>query len=518
MTDIRELLRRWQAGDSARAIGRAGLVDRKTVRRYIDAAKTLGVETDTDLDDEVVRRIADAVQARPKPAPSEAWQRLMLHRKKIEAWLTARRPLRLVRVHELLDRQGVDVSYMTLWRFAHDELGWREKSVTVRIDDPPPGEEVQVDFGKMGCVETSDGKRRTLWVLIVTLSMSRHMFVWPTFRQTLDELVAGLDAAWQFFGGVPKHVVIDNMAAAVVRAHPTSPELNRSFLEYAQSCGFFVDPARVRRPKDKPRVENQVSYVRERWFDGEVFSPKLAEVRKHATGWCTDVAGKRVHGTTRRVPLDVFQSEEQAHLQTPPGAPFDVPTWQEAKLHPDHHVQVQKALYSAPTRYIGETFDVRVDRTSVRMYLGHELVKTHPRVEPGQRSTDIDDYPKEKADLACRSVDGVKKDASKLGDHIAEFANRLLDGPLPWTKMRQAYLLIRLCDRYGAERVDEVCRRALAFDVIDVTRVEGLLKKPHLPRTAPEGGGQVIRLPRARFERDASTFATMKTTDEGGAS
>src|SRR6266511_3906194 len=115
------------------------------------------------------------------------------------------------------------------------------------------------------------------------------MFVWPTFHQTTEEVCAGLDAAWRFFGGVPKHVVLDNATAMVVRASATEPSLNRSFAEDAQSRGFFAEPARVRHPKDKARVENQVPYVRERWFAGESLPGNITEIRRHAEAWCRDV-------------------------------------------------------------------------------------------------------------------------------------------------------------------------------------------------------------------------------------
>ena len=162
--------------------------------------------------------------------------------------------LKLVRVRELLVRDGTDVSYSTLRRYARDEFGWRERAPTVRVDDPPPGEEVQVDFGQMGYVRTADGHRRKLWVLIVTLTMSRYQFVWPTFLQTLDALCEGLDAAWDFFGGVVARVVVDNMTAAITRADALDPGINPSFAEYAQARGVFIDPARVRRPRDKVRL------------------------------------------------------------------------------------------------------------------------------------------------------------------------------------------------------------------------------------------------------------------------
>ncbi len=163
-------------------------------------------------------------------------------------------------------------------------------------------------------------------------------------------------------------------------------------------------------------------------------------------------------------------------MQPAPVAPYDVPTWSQHKVHPDHHVQVARALYSAPTRFIGQQLDVRVDRTSVRLYRGAEVVKVHPRVAPGKRSTDPGDYPVGKADHALRSVDSIRTRARERGQHVGTFVDRLLEGPLPWTKMRQAYGLVRLCDRYGADRVDALCARALAFDVLDVPRIDRMLK------------------------------------------
>jgi hypothetical protein len=369
----------------------------------------------------------------------------------------------------------------------------------------------------MGYVIDSEGRRRKLWVLIVTLSMSRYMFVWPTFCQTLVALCDGLEAAWRFFGGVPKRLVPDNLAAVVLRAHPTEPRLHPSFLEYAQSRGFFVDPARVRRPQDKPRVENQVPYVRERWFDGETFSADLHEMRTHAESWSRDIAGARVHGTTRRVPREVYEAEELGHMMAMPETPFDVPTWTQAKIHPDHHAQVARSLYSLPTRFIGQRLQVRVDRSTVRFYAGQDLVKLHPRVAPGQRSTDPNDYPDAKTDYALRSVDRLKARAHAQGQHVGAYAERLLGGILPWAYMRQAYGLLRLCERYGAARVDALCARSLEFDVVHVPRLERMLKTAHQLEEQAHEDGRVVRLPQSRFARPASTFATLAAAPQGGA-
>jgi transposase len=515
MIDVREVLRRWQAGQSARAIARDGVADRKTAGRYIDAAAACQLARTDELSDDVVRQITERVQARPEPERSDSRRLLDQHRQRIQTWLEQDKPLKLVRVRELLARDSIEVSYTTLRRYARDEFGWRERAPTVRVDDPPPGEEAQVDFGQMGYVHTADGRRRKLWVLIVTLTMSRYQFVWPTFFQTLEALCEGLDAAWDFFGGVVSRTVIDNMTAAVTRADAQEPGINPSFAEYSQARGFFVDPARVRRPRDKARVENQVAFVRERWFEGEAFDDDLKALRDSAATWCRDVAGMRVHGTTRQVPRLVFEQQELPHLKPVPEAPFDVPRWTEAKVHPDHHVQVARALYSVPTAHVGKKLRVRVDKRSVRLYWHNELVKSHSRVEPGKRSTDTADYPTGKAPYATRTVDGLATQARALGEHVGVYADRLLAGPLPWTKMRQVYALLRLCQRYGSERVDALCARALAFDVVSVPRIERMLKQAQKAEDgAPEG--RVVQLPSSRFARDPSSFATRPDATKGG--
>jgi transposase len=517
MIDVREVLRRFQAGQSARHLARDGVADRKTARRYFEAARACGVASDTPLDDGLVAEVAQRVQARPEPPASDAWKLLETERARIEAWLRAERPLRLVRVQELLARDGIAVSYTTLRRFAHQEFAWRERAPTVRIDDPPLGDEAQIDFGHVGHIEV-EGKRKRLWALVVTLTVSRYMFVWPLLVQTTEALCEGLDAAWRFFGGIPKRIVPDNMSAAVVHASPIDPTLQRAFLEYAQARGLYIDPARVRRPQDKARVENQIAYVRERCFDGETFDT-IEQWRGHAQLWCREVAGARIHGTTRLVPREVYERDEKSAMQPMPTERFDVPVWSKHKVHPDHHVQVARALYSAPTAYLGHQLDVRVDRTSVRLYRGSDLIKLHPRVAPGKRSTDPSDYPVGKADHARRSVDGIRARAREQGGHVGAFVDRLLEGPLPWTKMRQAYGLVRLCDRYGAARVDALCARALAFDVLDVARIDRMLKAATRVEADAAAEGRVVALPVGRFARDPSSFATRPPSSprDGGA-
>ena len=131
------------------------------------------------------------------------------------------------------------------------------KKVTTPVDDGPPGGELQVDFGDLGLIPAGEGRRRKLRALVFTACFSRYMFVYLTFSMTLEEVIAGCEEAWAFFSGVFRVVVPDNMSPVVAKADAVNPRLTREWLEYAQARGFVTDPARVRHPRDKPRVEGR---------------------------------------------------------------------------------------------------------------------------------------------------------------------------------------------------------------------------------------------------------------------
>lgn len=149
--------------------------------------------------------------------------------------------------------------------------------------------------------------------------------------------------------------------------------------------------------------------------------------------------------------------------------------------------------------------EVRGDIKLVRIYRREVLVKLHPRQPKGGRSTDPNDYPQELTSYTLRSPDRLKRHAAELGPAVGAFADRLLSGTLPWAKLRQAQKLVRLGERYTAERLDAACSRALAVDLIDVRRVERILVEaletealPTEARAAPPPG---------RFARPGSAFA-----------
>lgn len=517
VVEVREVLRLWARGRGYRAIARQSAVDRKTVRRYVEAASALGLEcggSEELVDDDLIAEVVSVVKPGAPSTPGEMREHCRRHRALIEGWLDA--GCKGPKIVKLLARHTrVVVPLRTLQRFVHEDIGRGDDTDTVRIEDPPPGQVLEVDFLLLGTFgERGTGRRRKLHALLLTAGHSRHQFVWPCLDQARDDVIEGLEAAWQFFGGVFPVVVFDNLRPVVDAPDPLKPKLNAIFVEYMQSRGFEVDPTRVRKPRDKARVERQVSYVRNDYFRGEDFG-SVEEAREEAARWCRDDAGMRTHGTTRQHPREVFEQVEQRLLLPMPTEPWDQPEWSTLTLGRDHAVVVAHALYSVPYSVAPGPLRVRRDRSTVKLYRHSRLVKVHPRVAAGQSSIDPADLPPGKAELATRDSEALHRRAEQYGDAVAEYARRLLDGPLPWTRMRHVYRLLGLARRHGAEFADEACRRALELDVVDVVRIDrmlerGLAQRCVLPPTArpqPQSPDNVVQL---RFARDPSTYRTRR--------
>jgi hypothetical protein len=217
-------------------------------------------------------------------------------------------------------------------------------------------------------------------------------------------------------------------------------------------------------------------------------------------------------GTTRKRPFIVFIEEEKETLLPLVKERFDTPSWATPTVHPDHHVRIGCSLYSAPTAYIGRKVDARKDSRLVRLYYKGQLIKTHPVALPGKRSTDYGDYPKEKTAYAMRSCGYHVEKAQEIGKSCTAFMELLLAGDFPWAKLRQAQKLLRLGEKYGKDRVENACRRALSFDLIDVRRVEGMITKG-LEGTEGASRGTVIAP--SRFARPASYFTGQEDEHEG---
>jgi len=510
MLEVREILRQWLAGTARKRVAARLSCDPKTVRRYVRAADRLGLvpgRVDQALGDEVVAAvIAAACPARPA-ARGQGWGHCQTQREFIGAKLAA--GVRLSKIRRLLMRSGVTIPYPTLRRFAISEFEHgRRGAVTMPVVDGEPGSEVQLDTGwviTLAPDEHGHCRKKKAWIF--TPVVSRYRFVYPIEHETTESAIEACEAAWEFYGGVFAVVIPDNTAAIVDLADPLGATINTAFLEYSQVRDFVIDPARARRAKDKARVERSVRDVRDDCYAGETIRD-LVQARERGLVWSVHEYGMRRHTTTGRMPKEHFLADEQPRLLAAPESPYDIPLWCDPKVPRDHLASVARGLYSLPTEYIGQRLRARADSQTVRFYApGGRVVKIHERVGPGEKSIDATDFPPERSTYTMRDVDFLRSQAAEHGPVIGQYASRLLDSPLPWTRMRQVRALLSLVGKYGADRVAEACSTALVFDLIDVRRLQRMLEQPPPPATTAAAPARATVIPIARYLRDPSQYA-----------
>ncbi len=514
--EILDILRRYTAGDKIRAIARSTGMDRKTISKYVRIAEGKGLTKASDVNiEDIAYAVFRDIHGNDNSGDGNTRDAILLpHKDVIGDWLE-REDLTITKVHMKLLRTGVETSYSSLYRFVQEHIGIGN-SGTVRMVETESGEVAEVDFGRLGYLfDKALNRMRALYALVVTLVFSRYQYVHITRTQDLPALIGGIEEAWEFFGGVTRRLIIDNMKAAVVKSSRYEPIFNRTFLEYSQYQGFIIDPAVARHPQGKATVERQIPYVRENFFKGEEFID-CEHVQREAVKWCTNVAGMRIHGTTRKRPWIVFEEQEQAFLLPPREERFDIPKWGCVTVHPDHHIRFGNALYSLPTEYIGKKVELRIDSKLMRIYHQGAVIKTHPVMPEGKRSTDYGDYPKHKTPYAMRNCDYYIGKAKEVGTNCGSFVDQLLSGDFPWSKLRQAQKLIRLSEKYGTARLEQACARALSFSLIDVFRLERIIKQA-FGKEAEKGGekNRGVVVP-ARFGRPAEYFTQKKEEQKLG--
>ena len=383
--EIAEVVRRWQAGSSQRNIASGTGLSRDTVRKYLAAAKEAGVDQEGPAPtEEQLSRLAAIGRAGPRQSAVPTEDKLAPWADQVYQWLTGDR-LQVTRVQELLAERGCRVSYASLHRFVACR-NWRGRSrSTVRMEDTAPGEVAELDFGRLGLVpDPETGRRRMVWALIVVLAYSRQSFVWPTFSQKLEDVIAGLEAAWAFFGGVPKYLVIDNFPAAVAGADALHPRLTRGFLEYSHTENLSAIRPGCPTPRTSPR------------WSGASSTSGNASSRAETSGICPMSGLRQQAGTgTSRTPDTRHHQASAIGCLSCRGAPSprllgwrvlrEMTHWRAVKVHPDRHVACQCALYSVPADLCtpGQQVEIGLGSKLARIYHRGKLIETHLRQPRG---------------------------------------------------------------------------------------------------------------------------------------
>lgn len=469
MEDIREVLRTYGILRSIKGTARTLNCAKGTVRRYVRWATAQGfLGSELPGADE----LAKAWSGR-EPSDAAVRARLEPLRTDIETWLNA--DVTLTRIQELLtESHGWHGSYATLKRFAEP---LRERGEAYVRLETAPGAEAQVDFGRMGmCWDPEANRARVGWLFLMTLSHSRHAYGEIVFRQDLATWIGCHRRAFEWFGGVPRKLVIDNLKAAVVKAALYDPLLNRTYVELATHYGFVIAPCRPGEPRHKGKVERGVPYVRKRFFAGRERQLEVPEANRELKTWLLEVAGPRVHGTTKQKPLEVFQGVERAQLGVLPATPFEVTVWKEATVHADCHVSVLGSYYSVPHGLRGTRVLVRLTTSMASIFAAHALVAAHVRaVRPGTRRTVLAHYPPEKAVWLEATPGWCLAEAGRVGPGTRALVEELFTRGAPLDHLRRVQGILGLQRRCGRVRLEAACARAVRYGVWTYAAVKRML-------------------------------------------
>lgn len=467
--DVRELIHRLREGEPHRAIARDLGMARKTVARYHGIAREQGwLEGPLIPALELERHLAGLeVASLPRPPIFKATP----YRERIEALRSQGVEMRAI--FQRLQADGYTGSYSSLYRFVR-HLEPSVPDAFCRIETPP-AEEAQVDFGYAGMLkDRSTGKLRKTWFFVMTLSYSRHQYVRFVFDQTIETWLRCQRLAFEAFGGVVRRVVVDNLKAAIVKAVLYDPVAQRSYREFAEHYGFLISPCRPGTPEHKGKVESGVRYVKRNFLAGRDDLQDLVDANAKVEVWVERIAGQRIHGTTGAQPLVQFLETEQAVLETLPAAPYDMGVWKKAKVHPDCHVSIDGAFYSAPHRLIGQRLWVRCNRHDVVLYHEYERIATHRWGPKGTRRTDPAHYPPYKVATLMATPQWCREKAERIGPATSEIVHELL-AERPLDRLRTVQAILRLEGKYGAVRLEAACRRARLFGELRHATIKRIL-------------------------------------------
>lgn len=430
-----------EEGVPKKEIGRRLGIDVRTVRKY-------------------VRRIeSGAKEPRRRRVPSKLDPFGELIEGKVRQGLTA------VQIHQDLCREaGFDASYETVKRRVQ-KLRPRAPEVYCRMRYGP-GEEAQIDFGEVGRFLV-EGRSRKVHLFVMTLCYSRYAYYELVTDQTVPSFLRAIRNGFEYVGGAPRRLKPDNLKAAVLVDRLGQRYYQEDFFRFCRHYGTVPDVARPATPTDKGRTERDIGYAKGNCFRSRRFDT-LEAARAHLAGWREEIANVRIHGTTRRRPIDLF-AEERGALVALPEDPYEVAEWGLYKVRKDCHVQVRGNYYSVPHPFVGTRVLVRLTPEEVAIFTDGEPLARHRRAwGKGEDVTDPTHYPATKR-LSSHEIHRRRLEAVRgAGPHAAQYLHELKRGP--WVFGDQLARVTSLLDAHGAPALERACERALFFGATDGAR------------------------------------------------
>ena len=478
-----ELVRLHRLGHRVREVARLLGVSPNTERPYREALEAAGL-LDGSPDELPSREELKAAVDKHAPPKVAAHQASSIENWKLvveELWKAGAGPTaiydRLRLEHE--DFEGTLSAVKRLCLRLSRERGVQAKDVAIPVETEP-GEVAQVDFGFVGRLyDPAEGVVRKTWAFVLVLGHSRHMAVRLCMDQRVETWLRLHVECFAELGGVPKVIVPDNLKAAVVRSAfgaDGDRALQRSYRELARHYGFVVDPTPPYAPEKKGKVEAAVKYVKRNFFAARP-DIDLAQARAQLPAWVREVAGQRVHGTTAKRPLEVFEQEEAAALLSLPTKLFEPMRWKTAKVHPDSHIYFDRRLYSVPWRLVGKDVWIRATSTTVAIYLEEQRIATHQRRSPGPRSTVETHLPEHRVDLRHRSREYWEARADKMGEEVGSYVREIFDSDDVLSQLRKVQAIVTHLETFPVERARAACLRASFYANFSYKGIKTILSR-----------------------------------------
>ena len=497
---LREIIYRLRQGESERQISRDLGISRPTIHKYKELAKNkdyLDVRRAMVEEEELLAALGPAIKPPKIPSSIEP------HRKYVSEMLE--KGVEMMAIWQRLrDEYEYSGSYSSLRRFVSHLKREKEPESYVRVHCLP-GEEMQVDFGSVGKLyDRNSGKIRNAYVFVATLSYSRHQYSELVFDQKISTWIGLHRRSFEYFGGVPKVVVPDNLKAAVKKVVFHDPVLGEAYRRMAQHYGFLIRPTRPRTPEHKGKVENGVHYVQRNFMAGRTFE-SMEAANRHLRRWIIEIAGVRQHGTTREAPLARFHQHEKQALLPLPKHPFVLNEIRMAKVHQDCHIQVNGSYYSVPYRYVGHKVTVHLGEKLLEVYDDQQtLVCSHVLLtKKGQWSTRNEHYPVYKSQYIQNTPDVCCKTAKRIGPATHAVVQQLLSDK-PLHRLRSVQAILKLAETVGEKRLEAACKRALFYGDIQYRRIKDILNaaldQEPLPINHPVSESQAHRFARNVME------------------
>ena len=477
MRRIKEVLRQHlECGLSQRVIAHSCGVARSTVGKYLQRAKELGLSwpLPTDMTEETLERLLF-----PTQTVQEDVDRF------VPDW---------TQVHQELKQKGVTLQL--LWheykqafpegyqysRYCDRYRAWRGTLDVSMRQTHKAGEKLFVDY----CGQTVEvtnratGEVKEAQVFVAVLGASNYTFAQATWTQSLAEWIAVHVHAFEFLGGVPELIVPDNLRSGVTSAHRYEPQVNKTYEDMARHYGIAIVPTRIRRPKDKAKVEKGVQDVQQRILaplrHRKFFSlTELNDAIMFLLAQHNEHPFQKLCGSRR----SLFEALDQPALRPLPEHRYEYAQWLQALVNIDYHVAVDHHYYSVPYQLVGQRVDVRLTGTIVELFYKSKRVASHLRsYNKHKHSTITSHMPKGHQDYVQWTPERLVHWAEKSGGQTAKaVATILVSRSHPQQGFRACLGIMRLGKAYGAERLEAACNRALIIESVSYKSIESILKK-----------------------------------------